>query len=202
MLVEGPKGKADKGDRPVQFFEVLLLALGLGADAFSVAVGVGFSGASARQLFRLSWHFGLFQFFMPLVGWLLGRHLVAFISQYDHWVAFSLLALIGSKMLWEAFRPQAEGKARIEGPKGDPTRGWSLVLLSLATSIDALGAGLGMAFMGGSLLPACLIIGIVVGLMTLLGMKIGNRVSQRLGPCCEALGGVVLLLLAFKMLSI
>lgn len=186
----------------MQFWEVFLLAVGLGMDAFSVALGVGFAGANARQVFRLSWHFGLFQFFMPLLGWLLGRHLVAFIAQYDHWVAFGLLALIGSKMLWESFQGTEEGKAQPEGPKSDPTRGWSLVFLSLATSIDALGAGLGMAFMGGRLLPACLLIGVVAGLMTLLGMKMGGHVSGRLGPRCEAIGGMVLWILAIKMLSI
>jgi len=198
MVVGMKRWPGAQGMQKVDFLELLLLAFGLGADAFSVALGVGFSGASGRQLFRLSWHFGLFQFLMPLLGWLLGQHLLGFIQPYDHWVAFGLLALIGGKMLWEAFRPEEEGKA----PAGDPTRGWSLVFLSLATSLDALGAGIGMAFMGGSLLPACLLIGVVAGLMTLVGMKLGGQVSRRFGKRSEAVGGGVLLVLAVKMLSI
>jgi len=182
----------------MHFIEVFLLALALGADAFSVALGVGFIGRTPRQLFRLSWHFGLFQFLMPLIGWQLGQHLLTLVSRYDHWVAFGLLALIGGKMLWEASHPHEEGRV----PVADPTRGWSLVFLSLATSMDAMGAGIGMAMLGGGLLPACLLIGVVAGMMTLVGMKLGGRASERFGRSCEALGGTVLLVLAVKMLSI
>ena len=176
--------------------EVFILAVGLGMDAFSVALGVGTGGAGLRRTLRLSWHFGLFQFFMPVLGWQAGRRLLSLISAWDHWVAFGILAVIGVHMLINAFRPEAER------PKGDPTRSWRLVLLSLATSIDAFGAGIGLGVLGSSLIQPCVVIGVVAALMTMAGVQLGGRVSRLLGQRAEALGGVVLIALAIKLLSI
>ena len=136
----------------MEFWEILVLAFVLGIDAFSVALAVGTRGSTFRQTFRLSFHFGLFQFMMPIIGWLLGKNALSFVEHYDHWVAFGLLFVIGAKMIYEAFRHIPEQIAR------DRTRKWSLVALSLATSIDALGAGIGMGILDTTLLYPCGII--------------------------------------------
>jgi putative Mn2+ efflux pump MntP len=177
-------------------WQVLILAVGLGTDAFSVALAVGTGGASFRQTFRLSLHFGLFQFLMPILGWQAGTRLLSLISAWDHWIAFGILAAVGAHMIYESFKPESERSG------GDPTRGWSLMLLSLATSIDAFGAGLGLGVLGFGVVLPSVIIGIVAGLMTVAGMQLGRRVSCTLGRRAETVGGVVLIALAFKLLSI
>ena len=176
-------------------WEILILAFVLGIDAFSVALAVGTGSSTFRQTFRLSFHFGLFQFLMPIVGWLLGRNIISLIQRYDHWVAFALLSVIGAKMIYEAFRH------RPEKATADRTRGWNLVALSTATSIDALGAGVGMGILGTSLLYPCAIIGITAAAMTLIGIKLGSVISVIIGSRMEAVGGVVLILLSLKMLT-
>jgi len=180
----------------MSFWEIIILAIVLGIDAFSVALAVGACSCTFRQVFRLSFHFGLFQFFMPILGWLLGRNVVSLIENYDHWVAFALLFLIGAKMIYEAFHHKPE-----ERTSKDRTRKWSLVALSFATSIDALGAGIGMGILNSSLLYPCAIIGITAATMTLIGMKLGNVISSIIGSRMEAVGGFVLILLSIKMLT-
>jgi len=179
----------------MEFWEILVLAFVLGLDAFSVALAVGTRGSTFRQTFRLSFHFGLFQFTMPIIGWLLGKNVLSFVERYDHWVAFGFLFVIGAKMIYEAFRHIPEQTAK------DRTRKWSLVALSLATSIDALGAGIGMGILNTTLLYPCAIIGITACIMTLIGMKLGAFMSANIGCRMEAVGGVVLILLSLKMLA-
>jgi len=176
-------------------FEVLLLALALSADAFSVALGVGLRCSSPRQLFRLSWHFGLFQALMPFVGAAGGTAIHELARGTDHYLAFAVLAALGVRMLWESSRPDEAA-----GGRGDPTRGLSLVGLSLATSIDALGAGIGLALVGANLLRSCLIIGVTAALATLAGMLLGARVKRAAGRFAGALAGLVLLGLGVRML--
>ena len=179
----------------MSFWEILILAFVLGIDAFSVALAVGTGGSTFRQTFRLSFHFGLFQFLMPIIGWLLGRNVVSLIQRYDHWVAFALLFMIGAKMIYEAFHRKPEKLAK------DRTRKWSLVGLSVATSIDALGAGIGMGILDTSLLYPCTINGVAAAAMTLAGIKLGTVVSAIIGNRMEAVGGVILILLSLKMLT-
>jgi putative Mn2+ efflux pump MntP len=176
--------------------DVLVLALALSADAFSVALAVGLRFSSPRQLFRLSWHFGLFQALMPFVGAAGGAALRTLFRGTDRYVAFGVLAVLGAKMIRESFRREESGFA-----PGDPTRGLSLVGLSLATSMDALGAGVGLAVAHASLFRSCSIIGITAGLATLAGMLLGARVKRTVGRLAGALGGLVLVGLAIKMLS-
>ena len=176
-------------------FEMFLLALALGMDAFSVAVGVGLTAFGRRQIFRLSWHFGFFQFAMPLIGWQAARYLSSGIGTYGVWVGAGLLLLVGARMIREGLK-----KKREEAPRVDPTRGWSLVVLSTATSIDALAVGFGLGLAGDSLLPACVLIGITAGSMTCFGMILGRTLAARVGTYAETAGGVVLVLLAVRML--
>lgn len=184
--------------------EIFLLALALSADAFSVGAVVGVTACERRQRFRLSFHFGLFQTLMPLLGALLGRLAVDYLEAYTHWIACGLLCAIGAKMIYEGL---TEG--RKEEPESGPeclptdrTRGWSLVALSLATSIDALGAGLGVGLLleTGRLFFAALVIGITCGTITWLGMRSGALMRRYAGRWVEPAGGLVLIGLGIRML--
>ncbi len=174
----------------------MALALGLALDAFSVAIAVGIRlpKLSFRPIFRLSWHFGLFQCLMPILGWLAGVTVQKWVAAFDHWIAFGLLSFIGGKMIYESFG------AKDENPNADPTRGWSLVILSVATSIDALAVGLSMAIIGVSVWIPSVIIGVVAGLMTILGMHLGRKLGSKLGHRMEFVGGVILISIGLKIL--
>lgn len=172
------------------------IALGLAMDAFSVAVATGIclGKVHPRQAFRLSFHFGLFQFGMPVLGWTAGSLVAEQIRSFDHWLAFGLLSFVGGKMIWEALHPEEECV------RGDPTRGISLVMLSLATSIDAFAVGLSLALLGAPVLFPSLVIGAVAGNMTLLGLQIRRRAGNLLGRRMEIVGGLVLIAIGIKIL--
>lgn len=177
---------------------VIGIAFGLAMDAFAVslAASAALRVVSLRQYFRFSFHFGLFQFLMPVAGWLLGSTLAGHVSAVDHWVAFALLAAVGGKMVWESF--DGEDAARY---RSDPTRGWSLVALSVATSIDALAVGISFSMLGVAVLYPSLVIGAVAAAMTLLGMRFGGALGARFGRWMELAGGLVLLAIGLKILS-
>lgn len=181
----------------MQFVEIGLIAVALGCDAFAVGMGVGARFCQPRQVFRLAFHFGLFQFMMPILGWFLGQNLVGVASTWAPWIAFALLFFIGAKMAGESLF----GKHHDESAECvDPTRGLSLVMLSLATSIDALGVGLSIGILGIGLLFPAIWIGITAGVMTWASMRIGNRLSARFGRWMEVAGGFVLIAIAIKLL--
>ena len=179
----------------MQVIETVLVALALGCDAFAVGMGVGARFCSPRQVFRLSFHFGLFQFLMPLLGWLLGRNIVGYASGWTNWIAFGLLFFIGAKMLYGSFR----GENRSE-ECADPTRGLSLVMLSVATSMDALGVGLSLGMLDRGLLFPAVWIGITAGAMTWTAMRLGRCLSERFGKAMERAGGLILIAIAVKLL--
>jgi len=167
---------------------ILLIAVGLGMDAFSVALC---TGATRRDIwfrpgFRLSFHFGLFQFMMPIIGWTAGTTIVRFIEGYDHWIAFGLLAYVGGKMIKESF----DDKRQEIG--ADPTRKWTLVMLAVATSIDALAVGLSLALLKVPILYPSIIIGVVAAGMTAAGLALGCQLG-RFGKRMELIGGLVLI---------
>ena len=169
---------------------LLGIALGLAMDAFSVAIGVSVAlgGTDGRQTFRLAWHFGLFQALMPVIGWYAGSSMRPWIESWDHWLAFFLLLVVGGRMILESLRSADGGNA-----PNDPTRGWSLVVLSVATSIDALAVGLTFAALGvGVWIPAA-IIGVTAGVMTLIGTFGGRALGLRFGKRMAVVGGVVLI---------
>jgi putative Mn2+ efflux pump MntP len=181
----------------MDWFTLLGIAVGLAMDAFAVAVGVSsaLKDVSRRQYFRLSWHFGLFQALMPLLGWLLGRFAAGIVEAIDHWIAFAILALLGIKMILEALKPSEDKKMPI-----DPTRGMTLILLSLATSIDAFAVGLSLALLGTEIFTAAAVIGVVACVMTLVGMRFGKFLGRWIGSGAEIFGGVVLIFLGVKFL--
>jgi putative Mn2+ efflux pump MntP len=171
------------------------LALALAMDAFAVAVAVGLTRPrlSFRPMFRLSFHFGLFQFMMPVIGWLAGLSVARWIADYDHWAAFGLLVGIGLKMIWESRAPP-------RSLAKDPTRGVSLAMLSVATSIDALAAGVTLALQGITIWGPSVVIGAVAAAMTVLGMILGRRVGLRLGRVAWVVGGLILAALGTRIL--
>lgn len=176
---------------------LLGIAVALAMDAFAVALATGavLPQLTFRHLFRLSFHFGLFQGLMPIIGWLAGVGLQETIAAYDHWVAFFLLLWVGGKMIHEAFAEDEEEESR-----NDPTRGLTLITLSVATSIDALAVGLTLGVLGISVWWPSLVIGIVAGLFTLAGMLLGRRIGDCWGQRMEIVGGLVLLSLGIKIL--
>jgi len=183
----------------VSILLVLGIALALALDAFAVSLGLGLSlkPATSGQTFRLAFHFGLFQFLMPVVGWAAGETLIRYIEKYDHWVAFALLLGVGGKMIVESFRPEKGSAAE----RADPTRGISLLVLSVATSLDALAVGLSLAALRVAIILPAVVIGIVAFTMTATGMKIGPVLGKVIGRRAELLGGVILILIGIKILA-
>ena len=183
----------------MEFIKILAIAVALAMDAFavSIATGVNLKNVDSRQMFRLSWHFGLFQALMPIIGWSAGLSIRHYIEHYAHWIAFGLLAFVGVHMIKEAVQ---DGKS--EKPIKDYTKGMTLVMLSVATSIDALAVGFGLSMLKISIWIPALIIGIVAGAFTLIGMRIGERISaaERLSLYAESIGGIVLIFIGLNIL--
>lgn len=177
--------------------ETLALSVGLAMDACAVSAASGAGGRARglRAALRLAFHFGLFQALMPLIGWLGGSAVHAFIDRFDHWIAFGLLTAIGLNMIRSGARGDDDGPAA-----GDPSRRWSLVLLSVATSIDALVVGVSLAFLHVNILVTVAVIGVVTFGLSLLGYWVGARLGDRFGSRMEIAGGVVLILLGVKIL--
>ncbi|MGI5863577.1 MAG: manganese efflux pump MntP family protein [Myxococcales bacterium] len=178
---------------------LLAIAVALAMDAFAVAIvsGIALNPLSRRHVFRLSFHFGLFQALMPVIGWVAGRAIHRYIAAFDHWIAFGLLALVGGRMVLGALRAD-EGKESERTAK-DPTRGWTLVMLSVATSIDALAVGLSLAMVGTGIVFPALVIGVVAAGFTVVGMVLGRRVGMLAGQWVEVAGGFVLIGIGVKI---
>ena len=181
------------------FLTVFAIALALAMDAFAVSVSAAATLPSVtwRHYFRLSFHFGLFQFLMPVVGWTLGVSVRGYIEAWDHWIAFAMLSLVGLNMLREALFGEEEEKR-----SGDPTRGVQLIMLSVATSIDAMAVGLSFAMIGVSVWWPAVVIGLVCAAVTAAGVKIGRILggTRILGNKVSVLGGLVLIGIGIKIL--
>jgi putative Mn2+ efflux pump MntP len=189
----------------LDIFTIFGIALALAMDAFAVslATGIRLPKAGASQVMRMAAVFGGFQFLMPVGGWLLGVKTHEFIAQYDHWAAFALLALAGGHMLKEAWdNRHAQQGAPI---RFDPTQGLPLLILGLATSLDALAVGISLALLGAGIWLAAAIIGIVCFIMTVLALRLGKLICRLSGLAnpghkAGALGGAVLLSIGFRIL--
>ncbi len=172
----------------------IALALSMDAFAVSAAISASMPGMTGRHIFRLSWHFGFFQAMMPVIGWFLGTELMAVIGTMNHWIAFGLLFYLGGRMLWESRHPDTRSR------RYDPTRGWSLVVLSVATSVDALAVGVSLALVNVSIIAASLTIGSIALVITFIGTKLGRRAGAYIGQWGERAGGMVLIAIAFNIL--
>lgn len=176
---------------------LLLIALGLAMDAFAVAAGAASSGfaANRRARFRLWFHFGLFQALMPVVGWLVGSRLAPVIAAWDHWIIFVLLAWIGVHMIRDGRRAGDDDARRT-----DPTRGRSLIMLSVATSLDAMAVGFGFGCLGLSIWTAAAVIGLVTAVVSQVGCRLGGRLGRAYGASAAVGGGVVLMAVGARIL--
>lgn len=173
-----------------------LVAIGLAMDAFAVSLGVGATphAQNRRARFRLAFHFGLFQGLMPILGWLAGSTISQWISTFDHWLAFGLLAYVGGGMIRSGLNHDLETYLQ------NPSRGKILVMLCIATSLDAMAVGLSMAMIGASIWLPSAIIAIVTFTLSFFGLRAGGGLGQRFGKRMEIIGGLILLLIGARIL--
>ena len=174
--------------------ELFLIAVGLSMDAFAVSVCKGLSVRKIRPIHLLlaGLYFGGFQFLMPVIGWLLGVRFEHLIQSVDHWIAFGLLSIIGLSMI----RESRSGAEELNDDFGFRT----MLLLAVATSIDALAVGVTFAFLQVRILPAAGLIGLTTFLLSALGIRIGSVFGARFKSGAELAGGVILILIGLKIL--
>ena len=179
----------------MNFLEVMIIAVSLAMDSFAVALGAGTTrhARGYRAAIRLAFHLGLFQALMPIIGWFLGVTVQAAIASFDHWVAFALLALVGVRMIRSGLNSE------VEAHMSDPTRGATLVLLSIATSIDALAVGLSLAVLGVTIWYPVVVIGVVTATLSFLGLRLGSRLGSQFGKYMEIGGGGLLILIGIRI---
>ena len=180
--------------------ELFLLGVGLSMDAFAVSVckGLGMRKLNKKQALIIGLYFGGFQALMPFVGWLLGSQFQKYITSIDHWIAFILLGFIGGKMMIEAVREWNEEE--VVDVMDAPTDHKNMLVLAVATSIDALAVGITFAFLGTPIVEAITIIGITTMVISIAGVVVGNFFGSRYKSKAEFIGGLVLVLLGLKIL--
>jgi manganese efflux pump family protein len=176
---------------------ILLIAVGLAADCFAVALSGSISLKKLRkiQVLRTALAFGIAQTLMPVIGWAVGHTAIDLISGYDHWIAFGLLTIVGGRMIWEAFHEDEKSR---EG--ADISRGWLLITLAMATSIDALAVGLSFAFLHLNIIYSSLIIGAVAFFLTILGFYLGRKAGALFGQRAKIVGGIILIGIGVRIL--
>jgi putative Mn2+ efflux pump MntP len=180
----------------MSLFSVLFIAVGLAMDAFAVSVanGVTVKRQRLRHALTIALFFGLFQGIMPVMGWLAGTGFRSFISGIDHWIAFGLLIFVGGKMIYESTKLERT-------PANNGLLSLSvLLLLSVATSIDALAIGLSFAFLKIEIITPAIVIGVVTFTLSLVGVFVGQRLGHLLERKIEVIGGIILLGIGFKIL--
>ncbi|MBN2296659.1 MAG: manganese efflux pump [Pirellulales bacterium] len=202
----------------IAWLGVVSMAFALAMDAFAVSIATGIKVAPPRpwQTIRISACFGFFQFFMPVLGWLAGHELVQTMKAWDHWIAFGLLAAVGLKMIYDAL--SSDDASEVSSRNGDdfadekpnpcsrkkiledPTLPPMILMLGLATSIDAFAVGMSMAMMDSSIWIPCLLFGLVAAAMSVVGMRYGGRIGRRTGREAEIAGGLVLILIGLVTL--
>ena len=181
------------------FIELFLTGVGLSMDAFAVAVckGLGMKRLDARQALLIALFFGGFQALMPLAGWVLGSGFQSLIEPVDHWVAFALLAFIGGKMLLDGIRGEGDGEPSGEARALDIRE---LLMLAIATSIDALAVGITFAFLQVDIAPSVALIGATTFALSLAGVAVGHLFGARFERPATIVGGAVLILIGAKIL--
>ena len=179
----------------MEYLSVLLIAVGLAMDAFAVAIckGLAMRKPGVKAILVIGLWFGFFQAVMPVIGYLLGSSFYSYISEYDHWIAFALLALIGANMIREALSGEEEG---VDDSIGFRT----MLVLAIATSIDALAVGISLAMTGDDIFQSAVMIGVVTFLISAVGVKMGSLVGDRFGSRAELVGGVILILIGLRIL--
>ncbi len=175
--------------------ELILLSIGLAMDAFAVSIckGISMKRMNWRKALIIGMYFGGFQALMPVIGYFLGTAFESIITNIDHWVAFILLGIIGGNMIKEAFEDESENCNDDVGFK-------TMIMLAIATSIDALAVGITFAFLKVNLIAAISMIGVITFVLSIIGTKIGNRFGDKYESKAELVGGVILVLLGIKIL--
>lgn len=180
----------------MELITIIVIAIGLAMDAFVVSIvsGSAYKQLHVKHALRMALFFGAFQAFMPLIGSLAGLGLKDYIADYDHWVAFALLAAVGGKMIYESFKI----KSIEDNP--DPSNVFVLLVLSIATSIDALAIGITLSLIISSVTLAVIIIGLTTFALSYAGVLIGKKFGHFFENRIEALGGLVLIGIGIKIL--
>ena len=178
----------------MEMITVIAIAFGLAMDAFVVSLtsGIAIRHLRIKHALKIAIFFGSFQAIMPLIGWLAGLSLRDFISGVDHWISFGLLSLIGCRMIYESIRPSER--------EINPLSIHVLLMLSVATSIDALAVGVSLAFLRIAIVPPIVVIGTVTFLLSFLGVFAGNRFGHLFGNKVEIVGGLILIAIGTKIL--
>ena len=184
------------------FFDLLLIAFGLSMDAFAVAVckGLAMPRMSVKHAVVIALFFGAFQALMPTLGWLLGTRFASFATSASHWIAFALLAFIGVKMLWDVFRGDNEEDAQGACDNTYRLNIKELLLLAIATSIDALAVGITFAFLQVDVFLSVGAIGVITFAVSLAGVAIGHVFGSRMNRSAQVIGGAVLIAIGVKIL--
>jgi putative Mn2+ efflux pump MntP len=171
------------------FLEIVAIAVGLAMDSCAVSLGSGVNPQASgyQPALRMSFGFGLFQALMPVIGWFAGFTIEPLIAAFDHWIAFGLLAFVGMRMIRSGLNPEIEAHAI------DPSRGIPLLMLCVATSIDALAVGLSLAVLRVQIWYPAIVIGIITMLLSFVGARVGSRLGCRFGKRMEIIGGIILI---------
>ncbi len=179
----------------MDFITIVVIAIGLAMDAFAVSIasGAAYKHLKVRHTLRIAVFFGGFQAFMPLIGALAGLSFREYIADYDHWLAFIILAAVGGKMIYESFKITEAEK------NYSPSNILVLLTLSVATSIDALAIGITLSLVAASIATAVTVIGLVTFVLSYLGVTIGKRFGHIFENKIEAFGGVILIILGVKI---
>ncbi len=182
------------------FIEIFLIGVGLSMDAFAVSIckGLGMSKLNKKQAIIIGVYFGGFQALMPLVGWALGINFQQYITSVDHWIAFALLGYIGGKMAIEAIKGWKE-EERVE-EKDKPLDHKEMLLMAIATSIDALAVGITFAFLDTPIVEAIVVIGITTFVLSIIGVAVGNIFGSKYKSKAELVGGIILIAIGVKIL--
>lgn len=179
-------------------FEIFLIGVGLSMDAFAVSVckGLAMRKVNNSHALVIAVFFGGFQALMPFIGWLAGRNFEKYITSVDHWIAFGLLAIIGGKMLYEAFH-EDDDEVQATDSKLDIKE---LVVLAIATSIDALAVGITFAFLSYPIYQSIALIGVTTFVISFAGVYVGNIFGSKYEKGAEIAGGIILILIGVKIL--
>lgn len=173
--------------------EVIILAIALSMDAFAVSIGLGAKKHAPNMALRAGGFFGIFQALMPFIGYWGGQSVLGWVETYAHWIAFGLLSLIGAKMIYEGTQEGVEEAiARVTNKM--------LLVLAIATSVDAMAAGFSLTLLAVNPYVACLVIGVITFVFSVIGFYIGNRSGTWLESKAEIFGGIVLILMGIKFL--
>jgi len=180
----------------MEFVTLLIIAIGLSFDTFAVSVTTGLiiSHIKFWQAVRVAIILAVFQAIMPVIGWFFGKQIARFIIDYNHWVAFGLLSVLGMKMMYESFKKDKDSQPF------NPLKTTVVIGMAIATSIDALVVGVSFAFIEMNIYWSAFVIGFVTFLVAMLGMFFGKKVGGRLGKRMEIVGGVILIAIGVKIL--